>query len=289
MIKHSDIVNLYEENPFWDNMNSIYDKLIYIRKTEKTDEKVLLILPCNAGASKGNYFEAGTFPYLNNNWRKADKWLRNLRTDIYIAAHSSVEFYFPDGNGAFVFEHENHRVCSSDDKGVPVMSEFSYYDQNLFYIPKMVNDLKKGFDRALNQYNFEKIIIIETPLAYKTSMAKAINDLGIHEQVTMIDSRVGTVDFFLKMINVILYKDLSGILYHPNFSYKFSEKCEIPDEYRYDKYDYYKNILDYVDLIRINGHDFSHLLPVYKKDSDKTLSELIEIYKLPYKTPLYKI
>lgn len=289
MIQNKDIVSLYKSSRFFSGETDLDDKLVYIRKSEVTDEKILLVLPCNAGASKGNYFESGRFPYYANNWRKADTWLRNLRKDIYLAAHSSVEFYFPDGNGAFVFEHENQRVCSSDDKGVPYMKEFSYDDKSLFYIPKMVKDLEKGLDRALNQYKFKKVICIDTPLAYKTSFYKAVSNLNLWDKVTMMDSKVGTLGFFVKMVNLILYKDLSGILWYPKFSYSFTNNTTIPEEYRYDKTNTYINLQDHIFLKNVKGKHFNHFCPVYKEHKDLSLKELTELYKLPYESKIYRI
>lgn len=289
MIQNKDIVSLYKSSRFFSGETDLDDKLVYIRKSEVTDEKILLVLPCNAGASKGNYFESGRFPYYANNWRKADTWLRNLRKDIYFAAHSSVEFYFPDGNGAFVFEHENQRVCSTDDKGVPYMKEFSYSDKSLFYIPKMVKDLEKGLDRAVNQYKFKKVICIDTPLAYKTSFYKAVNNLNLWDSVTMMDSKVGTLGFFVKMVNLILYKDLPGILWYPKFSYSFNNNTTIPEEYRYDKANLYINLQDHIILKNVKGKHFSHFCPVYKEHENLSLKELTELYKLPYESKIYRI
>lgn len=252
-------------------------------------KKILLVLPCNAGASKGNYFESGRFPYYANNWRKSDTWLRNLRDQIYFAAHSSVEFYFPDGNGAFVFEHENQRVCSTDDKGVPYMKEFSYDDKSQFYIPKMVKDLEHGLNRAINDYKFEKIICINTPLAYKTAFYKAVENLGLWNKVTMMDSKVGTLGFFVKMVNLILYKDVPGILWYPKFSYKFNDKTKIPLEYRYDYSKIYKNLQDMIVLKNIKGKTFNHFCPVYKEHENLSMPELIDLYRLPYGSNLFQI
>lgn len=289
MIQNKDVVSLYKLNHFFSNDVDLDNKLVYIRKSEVTDEKILLVLPCNAGASKGNYFESGKFPYYANNWRKSDMWLRNLRKDIYFAAHSSVEFYFPDGNGAFVFEHENQRVCSSVDKGVPYMKEFSYNDNALFYIPKMVKDLEHGLHRAFNQYNFSKIICIDTPLAYKTSFCRAVSNLNLWDKVTMIDSKVGTLGFFVKMVNLILYKDLPGILWYPKFSYSFNKNTTIPAEYRYDQTDQYKNLQDIIFLKNVKGKTFNHFCPIYKEHKDLSMTELIELYKLPYRSKMYNI
>lgn len=270
-----------------------YNKDNYIQKKSPGSEKTLLILPCNSGASKGNYFLAGRFPYYSNNWRKADKWLRNMRNDILFAAHSSVEFYFPDGNGAFVFEFENERVCSSDDKGVPFAKEFSYdnNDDTRFSIPKMVEDLKHGIKRALD-YGITRFVAVETPLAYKTSLFRAVDDLDMWDVFTIIDSRIGTMDLNLKLVNIVLRNQITGYLYHNVYSYKMSDKMRqtLPKPYRFDLSKQYKNI-DELGIIfkEITGSTFKHKYPLMIDDIDMDLDALILKYNFPYKTPLYVI
>lgn len=268
-------------------------KITIYKKTTPGQEKILLILPCNSGASKGNYFLAGNFPYYNNNWRKADKWLRNNRNDILFAAHSSVEFYFPDGNGAFVFEFENHRVCSTDDKGVPFAKEFSYDvdDDTRFSIPKMVEDLKHGIKRALD-YGITRFVAVETPLAYKTSLFRAVDDLNMWDTFTIIDSRIGTMDLNLKLVNIVLRNQITGYLYHNVYSYTMSDimKQTLPKPYRFDLSEQYKNI-DELGIVfkEIIGTTFKHKCPMMIDDINTDLDTLIEKYKFPYKTPLYVI
>lgn len=287
MIKDSYIKTVYPQNEFIGIKPDLYSKMTYIQKSEVTDERILLILPCNSGARFGNYFLGGSYPYMKNNWRKCDIWLRNIRSDIYFAAHSSVEFYFPDGNGAIVFEHENNRVCSTDDKGVPVQHEFTYEDDSTkFSINKMVSDLKLGLHRA-KLYGFTKIIAILTPLAYKTSFIKAVDELNMWDMVTMFDSRVGTVDYFMKYINMILIHDITGILYKDKFSYTYHNKTPIPTEFKFNTHSMYRNVNEFSTDLQMSGNKFKHLLPIHKDDSDKCIDELIQLYRLPYNTALY--
>lgn len=287
MIKESYIKTVLPNNQFIDIKPDFYHKTTYIQKSEVTDEKILLILPCNSGARFGNYFLGGTYPYMKNNWRKCDIWLRNIRSDIYFSAHSSVEFYFPDGNGAIVFEHENTRVCSSDDKGVPIQHEFTYDDiDGKFSIRKMVDDLKIGFNRA-KEYGFTKIISILTPLAYKTTFVKAVDELDMWDMVTMIDSRVGTVDYFMKFINMLLIHDITGILYKDTYSYTYHLKTPIPEEFKFNTHAKYINVDTFSTDRKMVGHKFNHNLPIHNDDLDKSIEELIDLYRLPYNSRLY--
>jgi hypothetical protein len=173
------------------------------------------------------------------------------------------------------------------------MKEFVYGEGNehQFSIDKMVEDLKVGIKRALS-YGIKRFIAVETPMAYKTSLYKAVNDLNLWDIFTIIDSRIGTMDLNLKLVNVALKHHITGYLYHDVYSYKFSEKMKniTPDEFRFDQSSHYKNITDLgIVFSKIQTAQFNHLYPKMLSDNDKTFSEITDFYSFPYKTPLYYV
>lgn len=286
-----DIVELKKRNPFLDDdIPDLWSRLNYINKKQVIDEKILVILPCNpGGANHGSYFMSGDWPYRVNNWRKTDIWLRPLREQIYFAAHSCVEFKYNDGKGALVFEHEMIRVKNDFDYGKPGPDVFTFDPtKNGFLMTKMVEDLKKGTDRAM-RYGFERIISIQSPLFYKMGFSKAVQDLGLWDKVTLIDTRMGTFEYFMKMINCVLFNNITGIVYDRNWSYKFNQNRlnDTPIEFQYCFYDNYVDITDKIEKLRIKGDSFEHFLPILNRDRELNLDNLIEKYKLPYRTKLY--
>lgn len=272
------------------SQSDIYQKMIYIKKNKPTEEKTLLILPCNSGgANQGSYFLAGTYPHLSNNWRKSDIWLRNIRAEIYFAAQSCVEFKYHDGLGALVFEHEMHRVKNDFDYGKPSPDVFTFSDnEEGFNMYKMVEDLKVGIKRALD-YGFTDFVSVMTPLSYKMGFYKAISELDMWDRTTMIDSRIGTYEYFVKFVNIIRKKKYRGILYHPIWSYTWSEQKmkETPIEFQYQYAENYIDVNSIIENRRIKGNNFEHFCPVPIEDSELQLSELVTKYDLPYGTPLY--
>lgn len=289
MIKDSDLHDLLP-NRNSPRLENFYDKMIYVNKSEVTDEKILLILPCNSGgANMGSYFLAGSYPYRTNNWRKSDLWLRNLRSEIYFAAQSCVEFKYHDGNGALVFEHEMSRVKNNFDFGKPAPDVFTFdNNQSGFNMFKMVDDLKFGLDRAL-RYGFSRIISIQTPLSYKMGFFRAVSDLGLWNSITLIDSKIGTFEYFLKLVNVCLVENITGLLYHPVWSYSWNDKRvqTTPKEFQYMNSQEYKDITQIVENFRVYGNSFEHFCPKLKSDI-LSFTELIDKYKFPYRTPFYQ-
>ncbi|OGW80251.1 MAG: hypothetical protein A3B72_02630 [Omnitrophica bacterium RIFCSPHIGHO2_02_FULL_45_28] len=89
--------------------------------------KTLLLLPCNAGACNGDYFNSDSSKgkVWNGLWREADLAFRDLRNKgeiAFAAVDSSTLETEPRGSkGAIVFETEMDRVRNStgEDWGAP--------------------------------------------------------------------------------------------------------------------------------------------------------------------------
>lgn len=273
------------------DINVLYDKLKYIKKTAVTDERILLILPCNpGGANHGNYFLSGVYPYIHNNWRKTDIWLRNIRSKIYFAAHSCVEFKYKDGNGALVYEHEMHRVKNDFDYGKPAPDVFTFEDSTPgFNMYKMVEDLIKGLNRALD-YGFTRIISIQTPSRYKMGFAAAVDRMNLWDITTLVDAKMGTYSYLMKSINSIITENITGILYHPKFSYRFTDSntSGVPEIFQYHKNKIFKDFTTIFDNIKIYGEGCEHNLPILISDSAIPLKELTTKYELPYYQGFYE-
>ena len=97
----------------WYNKNQQWNKKIQLRSLKNAH--VLLILPCNAAACIGDYFQAEAYTKKEwNTWREADFRLsehRNKGTVAFAALDSSTLETEPDSpKGAIVFETEMARA-----------------------------------------------------------------------------------------------------------------------------------------------------------------------------------
>jgi len=176
----------------------------WIQKEERVDEKLLLILPCNAGVIHANYFMGGN-PKYNNMWKAFDLNHRDYRDQFCIAAVDCLIYCsdverskmpgYRDGLGSLVFEWEMERVRSEVDEGIPtvdafVMNELQEYSskKRRGHALAFVDYLETGLQRALD-YGFEVIYAHLTPFVYRSAFIAAVERMQIWDKVFIPEFR----------------------------------------------------------------------------------------------------
>lgn len=264
--------------------NILYNNKSFYQKTNVESEKVLVVLPCNAGARFGNYFLGGT--HHQNNWLTADNILKKLRLDtIYMAALSSVNYHFIDDDGALVFEHEMHRVSSDGDFGLPNISRFNIINQTKydFDINFLVKNVEIGLHRAFDIYKFQRIIFILTPMAYKIAVNIAVTNTNNWDKVTFFDvNSMGGMGYYTKMVNILhkeSYKDC-GRFEYPYLHYR-DIGLNLPQEYKYETINWKQDDLSMCVLYNIHTKTYKQF-PILKADADLSNTDIMLLYNIPY-------
>jgi len=157
---------------------------IQLRSMQKA--KVLLILPCNAGACIGNYFQADLYsPSRWNIWLKADAALNDLRKNGLVAFaavdSSTLETQPNDQRGAIVFETEMNRVRNpqGEDWGAPSWRFFRPSRGGRWaYLEELTEALVKGIQRVQEIY-FSQVLALVNPRGYFLALAEAAKKCGV--------------------------------------------------------------------------------------------------------------
>jgi hypothetical protein len=157
---------------------------VQLRSMQKA--KVLLILPCNAGACVGNYFQADLYsPGRWNVWREADNKLSDLRKEGLVAFaavdSSSLETQPGDPRGAIVFETEMSRVRNpqGEDWGAPSWRFFRPSRGGRWgYLEELTEALVKGIRRVQKIY-FSQVLALVNPRGYFLALAAAAKKCGV--------------------------------------------------------------------------------------------------------------
>ena len=161
-------------------------KRVWVQLRSIKKAKVLLILPCNAGACVGNYFRADLHsPSRWNVWREADNKLRDLRKEglvAFAAVDSSILETQPgDPRGAIVFETEMSRVRNpaGEDWGAP---SWRFFRPSLggrwTYLEELTEALVKGVRRVQNM-DFSHVLTLVNPKGYFLSLVAAAKECGV--------------------------------------------------------------------------------------------------------------
>jgi hypothetical protein len=161
-------------------------KRTWIQLRSMKDLKVLLILPCNAGACIGNYFRADLYsPKRWNTWLEADGALNDLRRKklVGFAAvdSSTLETQPGDARGAIVFETEMNRVRNpkGEDWGAP---SWRFFRPNLNgkwpYLEELTEALVKGI-RRVRKLGFLQVLALVNPRGYFLALGAAAKKCGV--------------------------------------------------------------------------------------------------------------
>ena len=149
--------------------------------------KVLLILPCNAGACIGNYFKADSIcdQEWHGVWREADLALHDLRKKgrvVFAAVDSCTLETEPEGSkGAIVFETEMGRVKNPGGKdwGAPSWRWFRpAADGSCEYLETLTESLTKGIHRV-EKMGFSQVFALVNPRGYYLSLVAAVERCGL--------------------------------------------------------------------------------------------------------------
>ncbi len=144
--------------------------------------RILVILPCNAGACIGNYFKADSIcdQEWHRVWREADLALRDLRKKgrvVFAAVDSCTLETEPEGSkGAIVFETEMDRVKNAGGKdwGAPSWRWFRpAADGSCEYLETLTESLVKGIHRV-EKMGFSQVFALVNPRGYYLSLAAAV-------------------------------------------------------------------------------------------------------------------
>jgi len=176
----------------------------WIQKEKREQEKLLLILPCNAGVIHANYFMGGN-PKYNNMWKAFDLNHRDYRNKFCIAAVDCLIYCsdverskmpgYRDGLGSLVFEWEMDRIRSEVDEGIPTVDSFVMNAMQEFSSKKkrghaltFIDYLEVGLKRALD-YGFETIYAHLTPFVYRSAFIAAVERMQIWDKVFIPEFR----------------------------------------------------------------------------------------------------
>lgn len=151
--------------------------------------RVMLILPCNAAAYIGNYFQAEIYSRRGwNTWREADAKLRDLRTEGIVAFgaldSSTLETKPEDPRGAIVLETEMHRAANPDgeDWGAPSWRWFRPTPAGKWNkLEKLTDAVIKGVLR-INGMGIGRVVAVVNPRAYFLALAAAVRKCGLMDQ-----------------------------------------------------------------------------------------------------------
>jgi hypothetical protein len=155
-------------------------------------KRCLLILPCNAGACTGDYFNADSKrkPW-NSLWREADLTFRDLRSKgrlALAAVDSSTLETEPNGSkGAIVFEIEMDRVKNSngEDWGAPSWRWFKPTRSGRNeYFDALTEALVKGI-RRVESMSFARVFVLVNPQGYFLSLATALDRCRLLDKWTL--------------------------------------------------------------------------------------------------------
>jgi len=161
-------------------------KKSWIQIKDISEANTLLILPCNAAACIGNYFNAEYYSKKKwNTWREADLNLRDLREKgkVAFAAVDSVtlETQPDDPRGALVLETEMDRVKNEEgeDWGAPSWKWFRPTPSGKWnYLEELTAELVKGVKRV-ESLGFERVVTLVNPCGYFFALAAAIEKCGL--------------------------------------------------------------------------------------------------------------
>ena len=151
--------------------------------------QVLLILPCNAAACVGNYFQAEVYRKSGwNTWREADSLLRDLREEgkvAFAAVDSSILETAPDDpRGAIVLETEMERAKSPDggDWGAPSWRWFRPTRTGRWTaLENLTEALVRGV-RRVEGLGIPHVIALVNPRGYFLALAAAVAECGLLEK-----------------------------------------------------------------------------------------------------------
>ncbi len=148
--------------------------------------EVLLLLPCNAAACIGDYFNAEWYRQSGwNTWREADALLRDLRKQgrvAFAAVDSSILETAPDDSrGAIVLETEMHRAKSPDgeDWGAPSWRWFRPTKGGRWTaLENLTEALVRGV-RRVERLGIPHVIALVNPRAYFLALAAAVAECHV--------------------------------------------------------------------------------------------------------------
>lgn len=144
--------------------------------------RILLILPCNAAACIGNYFQAETYTKKGwNTWREADQCLHDLRKKEIVALaaldSSTLDTELRGSKGAIVFETEMDRAKNptGEDWGAPNWRWFKPTKSGKCeYLTTLTESLVKGI-RRVEKMGFSQVFALVNPRGYFLSLAAAVD------------------------------------------------------------------------------------------------------------------
>ena len=158
----------------------------WIQLRDLKNAKVLLILPCNAAACVGNYFQAEVYSKRKwNTLREADEKLHDLREEgrVAFAAVDSVtlETQPDDPRGAIVLETEMNRVSNpeGEDWGAP---SWRWFRPTPSVHWKQLEDLTEALVKGVRRVDgmgFSQVLALVNPRAYFLALAAAVVKCGL--------------------------------------------------------------------------------------------------------------
>jgi hypothetical protein len=147
--------------------------------------QALLILPCNAAACVGNYFQAEVYRTSGwNTWREADLLLRDLRAQgrvAFAAVDSSILETAPDDpRGAIVLETEMERAKSPDgeDWGAPSWRWFRPTRAGRWTALARLTDALACGVRRIETLGIPQVVALVNPRGYFLALAAAVAECG---------------------------------------------------------------------------------------------------------------
>jgi len=164
-------------------------KKTWIQISDFKKAKTLIVLPCNAAACIGNYFNAEYYSKRKwNTWREADLQLRDLREKgkVAFAAVDSVtlETQPDDSRGAIVLETEMDRVHNDkgEDWGAPSWKWFRPTSAGKWkYLEELTDALVKGVKRV-ESMGFSQVFALVNPRGYFLALSAAVEKCGLSDK-----------------------------------------------------------------------------------------------------------
>ena len=139
-----------------------------------SEDKLLIVLPCNSGALTGNYWS-------KPNWKTVGKRLEDKRLLIEYAAVDCIRAFYIDGEG-LVHERENSIVKGFDEE--PSWCKFN----PKIHGTKRLDQLKSAIRLSLeNLSDYNHVFALLSPRAYKLCFSKAVKETGLDEKVSILD------------------------------------------------------------------------------------------------------
>ncbi len=161
-------------------------KQSWVQLNSLAHARVLLILPCNAAACVGNYFQAEVYRRSGwNTWREADWLLRDFRLEdqvAFAAVDSSILETAPDDpRGAIVLETEMERAISPDgeDWGAPSWRWFQPTPAGRWTALENLTDALIHGVRRVESLGIPHVIALVNPRAYFLALAAAVVECGL--------------------------------------------------------------------------------------------------------------